>query len=260
MEEARGQNKFAHLRDQLIVVSIAIHSTPSLTIQPNLGLRPINRLVGSLLKLLKPNRPPRPTPKTSRPASKPAPKIAQKSPRNRIASKTSTVPGSAVNAVRTSEKLKKSHAGTLLLLHRLLRVEYALSTSSGKPFPDMSTSASSSKRVLSPITDFPAYLSHVTTTLDRVTTHAADLPGKSDLAFHRTLDRKLAKDIDDASVRVLGLAERILRLVHEPHTGGQGKLRRRMEDEDDVQDGYRRGVVEVVDSLLEDAVSIASRL
>lgn len=104
----------------------------------------------------------------------------------------------------------------------------------------------------SPTSEFADYLPRVTKDLDDVTTHAAGLPGKSDLSFHRTLDRKLAKELDEASDRILKLTGDLLELLD---TGKNGKKRRWLEDEEDVKHGYKRGVVEVVDALLEDAVS-----
>lgn len=105
--------------------------------------------------------------------------------------------------------------------------------------------------VPSPTNQFDEYLPLVTQDLDRVTTHAAGLPGKSDLAFHRTLDRTLAKELDEASDRILRMTRDLLDLVDR----GKNPKRRKMEDEDDVVEGYKRGVVDSVDALLEDAVS-----
>lgn len=111
---------------------------------------------------------------------------------------------------------------------------------------------------------FSDTFSTTTSALDEATTHAASLPPKSDLSFHRTLDRKFGKDLDIASGRILNLAERLLHLVTEGSDVGKEKgksdgvlrpnQRRRLEDEDDVIDGYRGAVGDVLDSLLEDAV------
>ncbi|WWD18046.1 hypothetical protein CI109_102493 [Kwoniella shandongensis] len=132
---------------------------------------------------------------------------------------------------------------------------------------NVASSSSSSPGVPSPTTSFASYLPHLTTALDTLTTHAAALPNKSDISFHRTLDRGFAKDLDKASERVLQMTERLLSLVEISQKGnkakGKGKAvsantqvrRRKMEDEDDVVDGFRGGVVGVVDGLLEDADS-----
>ncbi|ORY28648.1 hypothetical protein BCR39DRAFT_559462 [Naematelia encephala] len=103
-----------------------------------------------------------------------------------------------------------------------------------------------------PVKDFAKYLPHLTHSLDEVTTAAASLPGKSDLDFHRTMDRGFAKSIDEQSQRVLRMTERLLNLVIPESTKAKG-LRRGLQDEDDVLDTYRRGVIEVTDGLLEDA-------
>ena len=88
------------------------------------------------------------------------------------------------------------------------------------------------------------------------------------------MDRKFANDLDEASDRVLRMAEQLLVLVEvgQEESKGKGKgkestakatklggkastkTRRKLEDEDDVVDGYKRGVIGVVDGLLEDAV------
>lgn len=112
----------------------------------------------------------------------------------------------------------------------------------------------------------------ITKALDDFTTHAAALPPKSDLAFHRTLDRSFAKGLDTTSKRVLLLTEKLLQVAEGAGSsaGGAGakrkeagvaralrakvKPRAKLEDEEDVIDGYRRNVVDVVDALLEDAV------
>lgn len=125
----------------------------------------------------------------------------------------------------------------------------------------------------SPTTSFAAYLPVITSALDRLTTSANALPGsRSDINFHRTMDRKFANDLDEASERVLRMAEQLLAIVEvgqeefkgkakgkgkdaKPAARTAAKTRRKLEDEDDVVEGYKRGVLGVVDGLLEDAVS-----
>ncbi|WVF70846.1 hypothetical protein IAT40_005640 [Kwoniella sp. CBS 6097] len=130
-----------------------------------------------------------------------------------------------------------------------------------------STGPEASTAVPSPTKAFASYLPHLTSALDSLTTHAAALPDKSDLSFHRTMDRTFARDLDSASDRLLKLTERLLSLVDHSQKGaiekGKSKAkagtnkgtRRKLEDEDDVVDGFRQGVVGVVDGLLEDADS-----
>ncbi|KAL7419844.1 exosome nuclease subunit [Cryptotrichosporon argae] len=116
-----------------------------------------------------------------------------------------------------------------------------------------------------PTTSFPEFLAHMTTLLDSATSAAGALPDRSDLSFHRSLDRSFAKSLDKTSGRVLKLADQLLGLAFEAEqnekekNGKQsakvkGKQRQRLEDEDDVLDRYR-GAIDVVDGLLEHADS-----
>ncbi|WVQ71034.1 hypothetical protein IAR50_000559 [Cryptococcus sp. DSM 104548] len=122
-------------------------------------------------------------------------------------------------------------------------------------------SATQNQAVPSPADAFGDYLPQLTAALDKLTTDAAALPGKSDLDFQRSMDRSFGKDLDKASQRVLNLTERVLALVDESQKAAaagekKGKpvtKRRKLEDEDDVTDGYKGSVLGVVDGLLEDA-------
>ena len=137
------------------------------------------------------------------------------------------------------------------------------------------TGRASGSSVPSPTSSFNEYLPIITSALDRLTTSANALPStRSDINFNRTMDRKFANDLDEASDRVLRMAEQLLVLVEvgQEESKGKGKgkestakatklggkastkTRRKLEDEDDVVDGYKRGVIGVVDGLLEDAV------
>lgn len=100
----------------------------------------------------------------------------------------------------------------------------------------------------------------MTKALEASTSAAAQFPEKSDLSFHRTLDRKFAKGSDATGQRVLDLTDRLLQLAVEGSqektkaAGGKIKPRRKVADEDDVVDSFQATVVEPVDALLEDAV------
>lgn len=139
----------------------------------------------------------------------------------------------------------------------------AESSTSQVKAPSSKTSGKSGSQTLMP---------SITKALDEFTTHAAALPPKSDLAFHRTLDRSFAKSLDATSKRVLLLTEKLLQVAEGAGSsaGAKGKgvdgartvrakvkPRAKLEDEEDVVDGYRRNVVDVVDALLEDAVGLA---
>ena len=106
--------------------------------------------------------------------------------------------------------------------------------------------------------DFVSFVDSMTAVLEASTSAAAQLPDKSDMGFHRTLDRKFAKGIDATSMRVLNLTNQLLELAAQPpEVDGKkdGKLRVRWNDEDSVVDQFRSSVVDIVDTLLENAVS-----
>lgn len=112
--------------------------------------------------------------------------------------------------------------------------------------------------VPSPTTDFAAYVLALQSALELTTKHASELPGPSDLSFHRSLDRGFARGLDASSARVLGQANRLLSTV--AAAGGSSakskqKKRRELQDEDDVVDGFQSAVVDVLDEVLEDADS-----
>lgn len=109
--------------------------------------------------------------------------------------------------------------------------------------------------VPAPDSDFAAFVDSMTAALEAGTSHAAQFPDKSDLMFHRTLDRKFARGIDSSGQRVLKLADQLLQLTvdSQPKTKNRLKPRRKLADEDDVVDSFHSTVVEHVDSLLEDA-------
>lgn len=80
------------------------------------------------------------------------------------------------------------------------------------------------------------------------TTRSATQISAEDLGFHRSLDASLAKGLDKQNARLLGLAERLLGSA----TGNTEIVRPRLRDVDSVDGGWR-GIVDVVDSLLEKA-------
>lgn len=99
---------------------------------------------------------------------------------------------------------------------------------------------------------FDVYNTDLQATALKATRNAAFLP--ADLAFYRSLDRGIAKDLDASSARVLGLANRLLDLVSTADNSkskakGKGRL-----EHDDVTDNFRSAVVDSMDQLLERAV------
>ena len=88
----------------------------------------------------------------------------------------------------------------------------------------------------------------------KATRHALSLP--IDLAFHRSMDPELAKDLDAFSTRVLSITNDLLSLVSTvdstQSTRGKGELK--LESQDDVVDSFQPLVVDTMDQLLERAV------
>lgn len=86
----------------------------------------------------------------------------------------------------------------------------------------------------------------------KATRNAVFLP--ADLAFYRSLDRGIAKDLDASSSRVLSLANRLIDLVSTADSAkSKSKGKARLEH-DDIADNFRSSVVDSMDQLLERAV------
>ena len=114
-----------------------------------------------------------------------------------------------------------------------------------------------------PAFDFASFLSETTAALDALTTYANAFPSRSDLNYHRTLDRAFARDLDSSSSDALTLADKLIDHISSERIRdglSKGRLRkqgrRKLKEEEDVTDGYRKAVVDAVDGLLEDAVRI----
>lgn len=80
------------------------------------------------------------------------------------------------------------------------------------------------------------------------TTRSATQISSEDLGFHRSLDPSLATVLDKQNARLLALAERLLGNA----ASNTEIVRPRLPDQDAVDGGWR-GIVDVVDSLLEKA-------
>ncbi|RSH77767.1 exosome nuclease subunit [Apiotrichum porosum] len=115
--------------------------------------------------------------------------------------------------------------------------------------PSEVTAGASASREVATLVD------NLTKALEMATTAANLFPDKSDISFHRTLDRRFAKDLDETSNRLLLLTDRLASLAVEanPQKGKHVLLRRKLDDEDAVVDSFRSGVIQVVDRVLEDA-------
>lgn len=85
------------------------------------------------------------------------------------------------------------------------------------------------------------------------TRHAVGLP--RDLAFHRSIDPELAKDLDVFSSRVLSITNKLLHLATTADAANRGKGKGKLESQDDVVDSFHSLVVDAMDQMLERAVS-----
>lgn len=152
--------------------------------------------------------------------------------------------------VTAPEVVRAKQAQALNFFRAVTLSQYNLSRSLTSYLHNMQNDgpSSSTPSPATPSTDFPAYLTSVTSALDALTTHAASLPVGSDLRLHSTLDRGFARELRQASRKVLRMTQELLERVD------PGKGRQKLEQEEDVVDGYRRGVVGAVEGLLEDAV------
>lgn len=95
--------------------------------------------------------------------------------------------------------------------------------------------------------DFKALSDAVTASLVAVTRSTTQISAE-DLDFHRSLDSSVATQLDEHNARLLGLAERLLGNA----ASNTEVVGPRLPDYDSV-DTYWRGIVDVVDSLLEKA-------
>jgi exosome complex exonuclease RRP6 len=73
----------------------------------------------------------------------------------------------------------------------------------------------------------------------------------SDLAFHRSMDAEFSNDLDEVSMRILGVANRLLGLVGGSESNGKGKAKAKLENEEDIVDNFHSLVVDTMDQLLE---------
>ncbi|KAL1961266.1 hypothetical protein VTO42DRAFT_3212 [Malbranchea cinnamomea] len=95
--------------------------------------------------------------------------------------------------------------------------------------------------------DFAPFHERVTSALINATRTTGQLVAE-DLSFHRSFDPTLSKSLDEKSQRLLDLTSSILKIA----TAGSDLKAPVLEDEDSVEENWR-GIVDVVDELLEKA-------
>ena len=108
--------------------------------------------------------------------------------------------------------------------------------------------------------EFDGYYAQLQKAALKATKHAAGLP--TDLAFHRSVDSDLAKDLETCSKRVVSMTNALLGLAstigNSKNAKGNGKAR--LQDEDDFLYRFQASIVEPMDQLLERAVRNMSQL
>ena len=112
----------------------------------------------------------------------------------------------------------------------------------------------SSSTTITPET-FNGYNERLQAAALKATKNAAGLP--SDLAFHRSIDRGIATELDACSGRLSFIANRLLALASKTDDvqSSKGKGKAKLEDQDDYVDRFESIIVEAMDQLLEHAVS-----
>jgi exosome complex exonuclease RRP6 len=97
---------------------------------------------------------------------------------------------------------------------------------------------------------FDDYNSRLQTTALKATKSAANLP--ADVAFHRSIDRNFARQLDVCSEKVLSLTNSLITLASTA-SSSKGKGKKKLEDYEDFMDLFESVVVESMDRLLEHA-------
>ncbi|KAL0960894.1 hypothetical protein HGRIS_005903 [Hohenbuehelia grisea] len=98
---------------------------------------------------------------------------------------------------------------------------------------------------------FDAFYAAAQSSALKTVRNSAALP--ADLAFHRSINPELSKNIDAFSEKVLNLTNRLLALAHTTDSANvrAGKGKARLENQDDFVDSFGGLVVDVVDQLFE---------
>jgi exosome complex exonuclease RRP6 len=122
-----------------------------------------------------------------------------------------------------------------------------------------SSDASDSEDVPSPSTSVSEYLAYLQNQIQPLTRTAAQLPGPSDLSFHRSLDRSLLKDLDSARDDIVSTLNSLLGRISSKPSNGKGKSASIGDawdlKADDLIDesSFSRKMGDIVDTLLEKA-------
>lgn len=122
----------------------------------------------------------------------------------------------------------------------------------------MSEASEPENGVPSPTKSVTEYLAYLQSQIQPLTRTAAQLPGPSDLSFHRSLDRSLLKDLDTTKDDILSTLNALLGSISSKAINGKGKSA--VDDAwelkaDDLIDanGFSRKLGDIVDTLIERA-------
>ncbi|KAH9065385.1 ribonuclease H-like domain-containing protein [Lactarius vividus] len=99
--------------------------------------------------------------------------------------------------------------------------------------------------------EFDSYHTQLQALALKATKHAASLP--TDLAFHRSVDSDLARDLEACSNKVISITNTLLNLASTVGSSrsAKGKGKARVRDEDDFLDRFGSLIVEPMDQLFE---------
>ena len=102
--------------------------------------------------------------------------------------------------------------------------------------------------------EFDSYYAQLQASALKTTKHAASLP--ADLAFHRSVDSDLARDLEACSNKAISITNMLLNLASTVGSSksAKGKGKARVRDEDDFLDRFASLIVEPMDQLFERAV------
>ncbi len=109
--------------------------------------------------------------------------------------------------------------------------------------------------VPAPSSRFEEYLPALQAALAKATEITQRLPIGSDLKFHRSLSKDLAKELDISTERLLKLANDLANLPGTSKVHGKGKQKVSIKEADGIEEDFERHLQETLDKLLERAVS-----
>ena len=116
----------------------------------------------------------------------------------------------------------------------------------------MSISSGSRSNFFEP--NFETYNNELQSKALNATRLAASLP--SDIAFNRSTDTEFARSLDACSEKVLHVTNRLLSFASATGSSSKSKGKAKLKSQDDIVDHFQSLVVDVLDTLLERAVSL----